>query len=147
SGDKTFKLYGQTLASGSGDNTIKLWEVVSGQERAALSGHGQAVWRGAFSPDGQTLASGSRDNTIKLWEVHYVVNFHPNLADYLSQSWCRLDGRRLLWTDSTDNLYKSQMFEYMNVSPFSHIGILRRKLPQRELDTALFWHSLRATNL
>ena len=39
------------------------------------------------------------------------------------------------------------MFEYMNVSPFSHIGILRRKLPQQELDKALFWQSLRATNL
>jgi hypothetical protein len=39
------------------------------------------------------------------------------------------------------------MFEYMNVSPFSHIGILRRKLPQQELNKALFWQSLRATNL
>jgi hypothetical protein len=39
------------------------------------------------------------------------------------------------------------MFEYINVSPFSHIGILRRQLPQQELDEALFWQSLRATNL
>ena len=39
------------------------------------------------------------------------------------------------------------MFEYVNVSPFSHIGILRRHLPQQELDKALFWQSLRATNL
>ena len=29
------------------------------------------------------------------------------------------------------------MFEYVNVSPFSHIGILRRNLPQQELDKAL----------
>jgi hypothetical protein len=39
------------------------------------------------------------------------------------------------------------MFEYMNVLPFSHIGILRRKLSQLEQDKALFWQSLRATNL
>jgi hypothetical protein len=138
---------GQTLASGSRDNTIKLWEVASGRERATLSGHGDEVSSVAFSPDGQTLASGSWDKTIKLWEVDYVVNFHPNLADYLSLGWCKLDGRKLLWTDSTNNLYRSLMFEYINVSPFSHIGILRRQLPQQELDEALFWQSLRATNL
>ena len=84
---------GQTLASGSEDKTIKLWEVASGRERATLSGHGGGL-SVAFSPDGQTLASGSWDKTIKLWEVDYVVNFYPNLADYLSQGWCKLDGRK-----------------------------------------------------
>ena len=68
-----FSLDGQTLASGSRDKTIKLWEMASGRERASLTGHGGGVFEGvfsvAFSPDGQTLASGSGDNTIKLWEV------------------------------------------------------------------------------
>ena len=30
---------------------------------------------------------------------------------------------------------------------FLSIGILRRKLPRQELNKALFWQSLRATNL
>ncbi|WP_217360042.1 hypothetical protein [Anabaena sp. UHCC 0253] len=61
---------GQTLASGSGDNTIKLWNVNTGKLLQTLPGHSSAVSSLAFSPDGQTLASGSGDNTIKLWNVN-----------------------------------------------------------------------------
>jgi WD40 repeat protein len=61
---------GQTLASVSGDTTIRLWEVATGQPIGdPLRGHTDSVWSVAFSPDGQTLASGSDDGTIRLWEV------------------------------------------------------------------------------
>jgi WD40 repeat protein len=61
---------GRLLASGSDDNTIKLWEVASGREVRTLTGHTYYdVWSVAFSPDGRLLASGSSDLTIKLWEV------------------------------------------------------------------------------
>ncbi len=58
---------GKTLASGSYDNTIKLWDLATGQARATLSGHTNAVDTVAFSPDGKTLASGSKDNTVRLY--------------------------------------------------------------------------------
>jgi WD40 repeat protein len=60
---------GKTLASGSHDNTIKLWEVATGRELRTLTGHAGAVNSVALSADGKTLASGNGDNTIKLWEV------------------------------------------------------------------------------
>ncbi|KAJ5778340.1 hypothetical protein N7520_001586 [Penicillium odoratum] len=60
---------GLTLASGSDDNTIKLWDTATGTQRQTLEGHSGSVGSVAFSPDGLTLASGSDDNTIKLWDT------------------------------------------------------------------------------
>jgi hypothetical protein len=61
---------GQTLASGSWDATIRLWDVATGQSRGEpLQGHTYPVYSVAFSPDGQTLASGSWDATIILWNI------------------------------------------------------------------------------
>jgi WD40 repeat protein len=57
------------LASGSGDNTIKIWEVAKGKELRTLTGHSSGVYSVVYSPDGRYLASGSGDNTIKIWEV------------------------------------------------------------------------------
>jgi len=60
---------GQMLASGSADTTIKLWNLVTGEEVTTLTGHTASVLSIAVSPDGQTLASGSADTTIKLWNL------------------------------------------------------------------------------
>jgi lysophospholipase L1-like esterase len=60
---------GSILASGSGDKTVKLWDVETGNEIRTLEGHPNCVNSVAFSPDGSILASSGDDNTIKLWDV------------------------------------------------------------------------------
>jgi predicted NACHT family NTPase len=61
---------GKTLASGSADNTIRFWDVVSGKEQATLKNAAEHwVDSVAFSPDGRTLAAGCGGNIIKLWDV------------------------------------------------------------------------------
>ncbi|GAX43656.1 serine/threonine protein kinase with WD-40 repeats [Tolypothrix sp. NIES-4075] len=60
---------GETLASGSNDNSIKLWNLATGQIIRTLQWHSDWVCSLAISPDGITLASGSADNNIKLWNL------------------------------------------------------------------------------
>ena len=59
---------GQILASGSYDNTVRLWRAADGALLRTLE-HTNSVWSVAFSPDGQTLASGSWDETVWLWQI------------------------------------------------------------------------------
>ncbi|MBW4631203.1 MAG: serine/threonine protein kinase [Iphinoe sp. HA4291-MV1] len=60
---------GGILASSSADDTIKLWDLATGQEIYTFFGHSYSVNSVAFTSDGKTLASGSSDHTIKLWDV------------------------------------------------------------------------------
>jgi len=64
-----FSPNGKIVASGSFDNTIKLWDKETGKELRTLYGHTGRVLSVAFSPDGQTLASGGWFNVIRLWDV------------------------------------------------------------------------------
>ncbi len=62
-----------TLASGSADRTIKLWDIQNfndGKEIRTLKEHENWVLSVVFSPDGKTLASGGEDNTIRVWNVN-----------------------------------------------------------------------------
>ncbi len=100
---------GKTLASGSWDRTVRLWDVDTGNAITTLVGHTDWVWSVVFSPDGKTLASGSDDNTVRLWDVHtgnaittlvghtdwvFSVVFSPDGSSLASGS---EDGTILLW--------------------------------------------------
>lgn len=67
-----------TLASGSGNNIAKVWDVTTRQSRT-FKGHGSVIWSVAFSPDGLQLASGSYDQTVKLWDL--AKPDQPNTID------------------------------------------------------------------
>jgi len=60
---------GQTLASGSWDKNIKLWDLATGTQILTLTGHSDLVDSVAISPDSKIVASGSKDKTIKLWDL------------------------------------------------------------------------------
>jgi WD40 repeat protein len=71
--DIAFSPDGRLLASAtgfiSGDESVKLWDVATGQLVHQLTGHTELLYQVAFSPDGKTLASSSKDNTIRLWDL------------------------------------------------------------------------------
>lgn len=83
---------GKTIVSCSTDQTVRIWDVTTGQQKAAMSGHQGAVHAVAFSPDESLIVSSGADRTIRLWdaaggrqlkqlanfdETMYVVAIHP----------------------------------------------------------------------
>jgi WD40 repeat protein len=60
---------GRTVLTGSTDNTMKLWDVSTGNCLQTFLGHTDGVRSVAYSPDSKTVASGSIDHTIKLWHI------------------------------------------------------------------------------
>ncbi|MEV5506653.1 nSTAND1 domain-containing NTPase [Streptomyces orinoci] len=72
---------GRTLATGAGDNTIRLWDMRDPSHPRSwgkpLTGHKDWVYWLQFSPDGRTLASASRDHTARLWDIRDPA--HPKV--------------------------------------------------------------------
>lgn len=61
---------GVILVSGSNDNTIKLWNPVTGREIPTLKRDSGYIYSVSVSPDGNKIVSGgSADNIIKIWQV------------------------------------------------------------------------------
>jgi len=78
---------GKLLASGSGDQIVRLWDVKTRQSLdKALIDHSSNVESKAFSPNAKFLTSRNLDATLKLWDI--------NPEDYVKQA-CAIVNRNL----------------------------------------------------
>ena len=60
---------GRLAVSASWDDTLKVWDVASGQALRTLAGHTSWVNAVALTPDGRLAVSASEDYTLKVWDV------------------------------------------------------------------------------
>ncbi len=55
------------IVSGSEDNTIRVWSLLSLKQLQVISEHSQAVMSVVISEDSKVMMSGSRDKTARIW--------------------------------------------------------------------------------
>lgn len=60
---------GRRIATGSSDQTAKIWNAATGQLEHTLADHNDPVTAVAFSADSRRIATASTDRTAKIWNV------------------------------------------------------------------------------
>ncbi|WP_240659675.1 WD40 repeat domain-containing protein [Streptomyces sp. WAC 01529] len=65
----SFAPAGNTVAGGSDDGIVRLWDAATGRARGELTGVRRGAQAVAFSPDGRTVASSGRDGVVRLWDA------------------------------------------------------------------------------
>ncbi|MEM1168955.1 MAG: S-layer homology domain-containing protein [Cyanobacteria bacterium P01_H01_bin.35] len=60
---------GKTLASGSGDGTVKLWDIPTGEMLTSFL-HSGVVTAVGFTADGRAVVGCSADSGMKLWDIY-----------------------------------------------------------------------------
>jgi WD40 repeat protein len=60
---------GRRAVSASRDQTLRVWDLESGQSVRTLEGHSNLVNGVAITPDGRRAVSASRDRTLRVWDL------------------------------------------------------------------------------
>jgi WD40 repeat protein len=103
------------------ENTIKVWDVASGNLMQTFAGHTDWVYGILLSPDGKYLLSGSLDNSIKKWDLNtgkivQTIEAHKNGITWLASS---ADGKYFI-SSSLDKTAKLWSWETMQeIAQFS----------------------------
>jgi WD40 repeat protein len=62
-----FSPAGETVLTGSGDRTARLWKTATGRELIRFEGHGGIVTGVAFAPNGDLIATAATDGCLRFW--------------------------------------------------------------------------------
>lgn len=125
----------QIMASGSDDQTVRIWDVNTGECLNILHGHTDRVRSVTFSPDGSLLASGSDDQTARIWDIQTGECLQV-MAGHTDRVWSvnfRADGQMLVTgsTDRTLRLWKSSSGECIRLLE-GHTGWVRSVVFNRD---------------
>jgi WD40 repeat protein len=104
---------GNYALSGSKDETLRLWDVRTGECLRTLKGHKWPVNSVCFSPEGRYLLSGSYNEPPKLWDIktgECLRNFEEHVGDVRSVCFSP-DGRYAISAGSDFRLWRVETGE------------------------------------
>ena len=98
---------GNVIVTASYDNTVKIWDALTGECLQTLEGHTERVDSVVFSPDGKKIVTASADKTAKIWDVSTGQCLHTleGHTDWVSSAAFSPDGTVIV-TASADRTAK-----------------------------------------
>jgi WD40 repeat protein/serine/threonine protein kinase len=93
-----FSDIGERIATGSRDQTARIWNTTEGKELQTLTGHTGAVRCVAFGPEGDKVVTASDDGLAKLWDIETGQEV-LSLEGHTDYVWCAAftpDGQRIV---------------------------------------------------
>ncbi len=127
----------QTLASGSHDGTIKLWDLPTGNLLRTIEADSYDVHALAFTRDGRSLISGSNNQTVKLWnpQTGKCVRTLAKLEHSITALALSPDGQIL----ATGERYGTvKLWELSSGALLDTLGSADNENPCHELDSLAF---------
>ena len=91
---------GKRIVSGSGDDTLKVWDARRGKALWTLSHDNEYdVTSVAFKPDGKRILSADGENQLKIWDALTGEELVTQLAheEAISSVSFSPDGKRIAW--------------------------------------------------
>src|SRR6266849_2631385 len=88
---------GASIASGSWDKTVQIWDATNGRQIYTYRGHRTSVPAVAWSPDSTRIASASVDGTVQVWKAAtgiHVQTFRGHKSYVYAVTWSP-DGKRI----------------------------------------------------
>ena len=88
---------GRRIVSGSKDQSLKVWDLVTLQCCLTLKGHTDLIWRVAVASDDSFIVSASKDDMLKVSRLVFrltpfcsQLELHDTVADIAEQPLCGL---------------------------------------------------------
>lgn len=122
--------HGDTLVSGSYDQTVRVWKISNGELLHRLQGHSQKVYSVVLDHERGRCISGSMDNLVKVWSIEtgaclFNLEGHTSLVGLLDLSHDRLvsaaaDSTLRIWHPETGNCLSTLSAHTGAITCFQH---------------------------
>ena len=107
-------IFNNVLASGSEDETVRLWDLNTGEPLRSLTGHSDGVLCVAISAC-KIAASGSRDKTVRLWDITTGNPVGSPLTGHFGTVYCIAISGSIVASGSSDKTVR--LWDITNANP------------------------------